>query len=355
MGTTSSQPSMRKSTGAASASNGDLIQFAEGDQVRADLSNDQLLQIYYWMILTRTFDDRTLAHWKQGKGVGGAYSQRGHEAISVGSGFALAPEDVVAPMHRDLGCYLLRGMSPRRIFANLLGKATGVTRGRDANLHGVGDLDLSIIGFISHLPLSLPVTVGVAMSFKLRGEARVALTYTGDGSASTGVWHESFNLAAVFQVPLVVVVENNGYAYSTPVSQQMHTEHIAARAVGYGIPGVVVDGNDVEAVYAVTKAAIDRARAGGGPTLIEAKTMRMRGHAIHDGAEYVPAELLAEWEAKDPLDRFRKRLLESGITDEAELDEIGRRAAIEVEDAIEYAEASPMPDPAEVEHGVYAP
>ena len=257
-------------------------------------------------------------------------------------------------MHRDLGCYLLRGLTPRRLFANMLGKATGVTRGRDANLHGTGDLDHNIAGFISHLGHSLSVAVGMAMSFNYRAEPRVALTFIGDGSSSTGVFHEAMNLAAVENAPVVVIVENNLYAYATPMSQQMKIEDIADRAAGYGIPGLIVDGNDVEAVYDVTKQAVDRARSGGGPTLIEAKTMRMLGHAIHDGAEYVPAELLAEWEAKDPLRRYEDRLLLAGITDQIELDEIGHRCEVEIEDAVEFAESSPMPDPASIFDGVFA-
>lgn len=325
------------------------------DQASVDLTRDQLLELYYWMVLTRSFDERMLAYWKQGKGVGGTYSQRGHEAISVGAGYALAPDDIVAPMHRDLGTYLLRGLTPRRIFASLLGKETSVNRGRDSNLHGLGDLNLGIVGFISHLPLSLPVTVGVAMSFKLRKEPRVALTFTGDGSSSAGVWYESLNLAALYNAPVVVIVENNQYAYSTPVTAQTRAKHIADRAVGFDMPGVIVDGNDVETVYAVVKEAVERARSGGGPTLIEAKTMRMRGHAIHDGAEYVPAELLAEWEARDPVAQFHTRLLRDGVADETELDEIRQRTLIEIEDAIQYAEDSPLPDPETITDGVYAP
>jgi TPP-dependent pyruvate/acetoin dehydrogenase alpha subunit len=325
------------------------------DQASADLTRGQQLELYYWMALTRSFDERMLAYWKQGKGVGGTYSQRGHEAISVGAGYALGPDDIVAPMHRDLGTYLLRGLTPRRIFASLLGKETSVNRGRDSNLHGLGDLDLGIVGFISHLPLSLPVTVGVAMSFKLRQEARVALTFTGDGSSSAGVWYESLNLAALYNVPVVVIVENNQYAYSTPVTAQTRAKDIADRAIGFGMPGVIVDGNNVETVYAVVKEAVERARGGGGPTLIEAKTMRMRGHAIHDGAEYVPAALLAEWEARDPVAQFHAQLLQDGVADETELDEIRQRTLVEVEDAIQYAENSPLPDPETVTDGVYAP
>lgn len=319
------------------------------------LDREQKLDLYYWMRLTRTFDEAMLALWKQGRGVGGTFSQRGHEAISVGAGCALTPEDVAAPMHRDLGCYLVRGLSPRRIFANLLGRETGVTRGRDANLHGLGDLSLNLIGFVSHLPQSLGVALGVAMSFRYRDEPRVALTFTGDGASSAGLFHEVLNMAAVYNAPLVVIVENNQYAYSTPLHQQMKVPDIALRAQGYGIPGIIVDGNDVEAVYGVAKEAIERARSGGGPTLIEAKTMRMLGHAIHDGAEYVPRELLAAWEAKDPIRRYEERLLAEGIADREELDEIGRRCEIEIEDAIAFAEASPWPDPATVADDVYAP
>jgi pyruvate dehydrogenase E1 component alpha subunit len=253
-----------------------------------------------------------------------------------------------------LGANLLRGLTPRRIFANLLGRETGVTRGRDANLHGMGDLSLNLVGLISHLPHSLPVALGMAMSFVYRGEPRVALTFTGDGASSAGLFHEVLNMAAVYNAPLVVIVENNQYAYSTPLHQQMKDFDIARRADIYGFPGVAVDGNDVEAVYAVTQEAVARARRGGGPTLIEAKTMRMLGHAIHDGAEYVPSELLAEWEGRDPIKRFTARLLDAGVADRAELDEIDHRCEVEVEDAIAFAESSPWPDPAAVRDGVYA-
>ena len=222
------------------------------------LTREQQLDLFYWMQLTRSFDESMVALWKQGRGMGGTFSQRGHEAISVGAGYALAPADVVAPMHRDLGCYLLRGMTPERIFGNLLGRANGVSGGRDANLHGMGDLNLGIVGFISHLPHSLPVALGMAMNFTYRDEPRVALTFTGDGASSAGLFHETLNMAAVFNAPLVVIVENNQYAYSTPLQQQMKVTEIACRAEAYGIPGVAVDGNQVEAVYAVVSEAVER-------------------------------------------------------------------------------------------------
>lgn len=295
-----------------------------------------------------------MAMWKQGRGMGGTFSGRGHEAIAVGAAFALRPEDVVAPMHRDLGAYLVRGLSPRRIMANQLGRSSGVTRGRDANLHGLGDLSLGLIGFVSHLPQSMGVTVGAAMAFAHRGEKRVALTFVGDGSSNTGLFHESLNLAAVSCAPFVVVVENNQYAYSTPIDQQMAIKDIADRGPAHGVPATIVDGNDVEAVYGAVAVAAARARAGEGPSLIEAKTMRMLGHAVHDGAEYVPRDLLDEWERRDPVDTYRERLRSGGVP-ESELGRIDQLCRSEVTDAVEFAEGAPLPDPATVTDGVFAP
>lgn len=319
------------------------------------LSDAQLAEVYEWMKLTRVLDERIVALWKQGRGVGGTFSGRGHEAISVGAGFALDGDDVVAPMHRDLGCYLVRGMTPRRIMANQLGRATGVSGGRDANLHGMGDLSLGIIGFISHLPQSMAPAVGAAMSFTYRNESRVALTFVGDGSSTAGVFHESLNLAAVQRAPFVVIVENNKYAFSTPLHQQMANEDIADRGTAHGVPSMIVDGNDVEAVYAATRAAVERARDGGGPSLIECKTMRMLGHAIHDGAEYVPPELIAEWELRDPVVLLEGALRRRKIVSEEEMAAIRTRCLSAVGDAVAFAEGSDWPDPSTLEHGVFAP
>ena len=320
----------------------------------SELSDDDRLELYYWMRLTRTFDDRMVSMWKQGRGLGAAYSQRGHEAISVGAASALGPDDVVAPMHRDLGCYLRRGLAPERIFGNMLGRVSGVTGGRDPHYAGMGDLSLGIIGFISHLPHSMPVALGAAVAKKKQGRPGVALTFTGDDATSAGLFHETLNLASVFAAPFIVVVENNQYAYSTPLHEQMKVPDIAAKAAGYDMPGVMVDGNDVEAVYAVVGEAVRRARSGGGPSLIEAKTMRMRGHAIHDSADYVPSELLAEWEARDPVETYHHSLVAAGIATEAELTKIADRADEEIRNAADHAESSPMPDPSTVADGVYA-
>jgi pyruvate dehydrogenase E1 component alpha subunit len=317
------------------------------------MTSEQKQALYYWMQLARTFDERMLTCWKQGRGVGGAFSGRGHEAISVGCAYALGPDDVIAPMHRDIGAYLLRGLTPREVFSNLLGRETGPSRGRDANLHGMSKIELGIIGYISHLPHSMPVALGVAMSFVYRDEPRVSMTFTGDGGSNTGLYHETLNMAGVYRAPLVVIVENNQYAYSTPIGEATKVESIAAHASDYGMPGVTVDGTDVEAVYAAAVTAVERARGGGGPTLIEATTMRMLGHAIHDPAEYVPRDLLAAWEARDPITRFRQKIASEGMST-GELDAIARRCEAEIDEALASAEASPWPDPRSVTEGVYA-
>jgi pyruvate dehydrogenase E1 component alpha subunit len=319
-----------------------------------DLSPELLLRAYYWMRFTRAFHERADAIFKQGLIIGARFSQVGHEAISIGAALALAPEDVIAPMHRDLGALFVRGMAPRRVMAQLLGRATGPSRGRDANTHGTGDLSLGIIGYVSMLPASMPVTAGAAMAFQYYGEKRVAMTFFGDGSSSEGLCHETLNWAGVFRLPAVFICENNQYAYSTPISRQCAIENLADRAAGYGFPGVIVDGNDFLAVHLAAVAAVERARNGGGPTLIECKTFRLRGHAIHDNQAYVPKTLIAEWAAKDPLARFENYLREQRVLNEAKLAEIETRIDRELNEALEYALNSPHPDPATVTADLYA-
>jgi pyruvate dehydrogenase E1 component alpha subunit len=311
------------------------------------------LAAYRWMRLTREVDETIRNLWLTGQGVGGTFNQRGHEAIAVGPALCLEPADVVAPMHRDLGAYLVRGMTPERLLAHQLGRETGPSRGRDANIHGCGDLDLNIIGFISHLPQSLPVAVGAAMAFKLRSEPRVAMTWTGDGGSITGLYAESLNLAALDQAPVVIIVENNQYAYSTPIEQHSANPDIAERSEALGVVAVEVDGNDIEAVHKASRKAVNRARNGGGPTVIVAETMRMLGHAIHDGFEYVPDHLLERWEARDPLTIFEQRAGEHGTTID-QLRAIDSDVAAEVKAALVVAQGSPFPDPATVTDGVWA-
>jgi pyruvate dehydrogenase E1 component alpha subunit len=318
------------------------------------LGAGELLDLLYWMRLTRALDERCELLFKQGKVPGAVFSQLGHEAIAVGAAHALEEGDVVGPMHRDLGAFLVRGMAPGRILAQVLGRIGGPSRGRDVNTHGLGDLSLGILGYVSHLPQLMAVTLGAGFALAYRGLDRVALTYFGDGAFSEGGAHETLNLAAVLGAPVVFVLENNQYAYSTPLEHQCRVEDLALRAQGYGIPASIVDGNDVLAVRSAACEAIARARRGDGPTLIECKTLRMRGHAIHDPADYVPRELLEEWAARDPIRRFEARLSERGVLDASQGAAIDARIARELDEAVAWAEASPWPDPAALTSGVYA-
>ena len=315
-------------------------------------TEDELLELYYFLLLTRRLDERCEALFKQGLIPGTIFSQRGHEAISVGSAAALNPADVVAPMHRDLGAFVVRGMSPARIIMQALGREGAPSRGRDVNTHGLGDLSLGLIGYVSHLPQSMGIALGAAFAFQYRGEERVALTYFGDGSASEGGAHEALNLAAVLGAPVIFILENNQYAYSTPLEYQASIDDLSVRADGYGIPGHSIDGNDVLAVHAATSEAAERARQGLGPSLIVCKTLRLRGHAIHDPADYVPRDLLAEWEEREPLGRFERELLEAGTLSRQRRDELEERVRRELDAAVEEAESSPWPDPATLTDGV---
>ena len=314
----------------------------------------KLLELLYWMMLTRRIDDRCEALFKQGRFPGGIFSQKGHEAISVGSAILLEEGDAIAPMHRDLGAYLVRGMSPGRIFAQAMGRQGAPSGGRDVNTHGLGDISLRIFGYVSHLPQSMGIALGAAYSFLYRKEDRVALTYFGDGASSEGGCHEALNLAAVLKAPVIFILENNQYAYSTPIEKQCLVENLSIRAEGYGMPGVTIDGTDVIAVVEATRQAVDRARAGDGPTLIECKNLRLKGHAAHDPADYIPPDLLERWKERDPISLFRKRLENSGILDENKLAELRGRIEAETEEGVEWAEASPWPEAATLEEDVFS-
>ncbi len=319
-----------------------------------ELTSEELLELYYYMRLMRAIEDRAWVLATQGRLVGRLYTGHGQEAIPVGSAYALQPEDIIAPMYRDMGALLIRGIAPGEIFAQYMGKRTSSNRGKDSGLH-IGDLRRGLIGMISILPDSLPVAVGAALTFKIRKEPRVALTYFGDGATSTGGFHEGVNTAAVLRVPAIFICENNQWALSTPNEKEFAVENIADRAAGYGIPGVIVDGNNVLQVYRATREAAERARAGGGPTLIEAKTMRMKGHSMIDSAHYVPPEQLEAWAARDPIQRFAQYLRKQKALDEKLDHEIGLRIEREVDEGIEWAERQPDPVPQDVYTDVFAP
>jgi len=317
------------------------------------LPPDGLLDLLYYMRLQRAIEDRGIKLYYQGRIPGAYFTGFGHEATVVGAAYALGPDDLLAPMHRDLAAYLMRGMTVGQVFAQFLDREGGPTRGRDGNVH-MGDPRRGILPFISHMAASVPVAAGMALACRQRGESRVVLTYFGDGATSTGAWHEGVNFAAVFRLALVLVLENNQYAYSTPLARQTAAGALVDKAVGYGIPGVAVDGNDVLAVYAASRDAVARARDGGGPTLIECRTMRMRGHSEADTFAYVPAEVLREWAARDPITLFERRLSGDGVLSPEADAAMRARIAREVEAGLEWAEASPEPAPSSVAEGVFA-
>jgi TPP-dependent pyruvate/acetoin dehydrogenase alpha subunit len=321
--------------------------------VRRDTKRADLLQLYYYLRLTRTLEERITALYRQGRIVGGVYTSHGMEAIAVGYASAMERDDVIAPFHRDMGAFLVRGFTPGEVIAQYLGKRTGPTKGKDGNVH-MGDLKRGMIGFVSHLADNLPVATGAALAFKIRNESRVVFTGTGDGGTSRGDFHEAMNFASVFKLPVVFFCNNNQYAYSTPVQAQMAIRDVVERAKAYAMPGEIVDGNDVAAVFLASKRAIDRARNGEGPTFLEFKTMRMHGHSEHDPAKYVPRELLEAWKGRDPIVKAEQLLAELGYGDDAYFGEVGDRVKKEVEAGVEFAEDSPLPEGPEVLEGVYA-
>jgi TPP-dependent pyruvate/acetoin dehydrogenase alpha subunit len=305
------------------------------------------------MRLNRAVEDTMTKLFRQNKIVGGLYSSLGQEAISVGTAYALEKKDWLAPMIRNIGALLVKGVPPRDIFTQHMAKYTSPTRGKDGTSH-FGDLEnLHIVSPISMLGDLIPVMTGVAMAGRYLGQKIVTMTWIGDGGSSTGVFHEGLNFAAVQKAPFVLILENNQWAYSTPVRRQVPLENLADRAKAYGIASYIVDGNDVAAVYKTTKEAVDRARAGEGPILIEAKSMRMRGHAQHDVADYVPKEMKEYWEKRDPIARHEKFLMEQKLLDAKGKQEIETKISTLLEKERDFAENSPMPPPELAEQGVY--
>jgi TPP-dependent pyruvate/acetoin dehydrogenase alpha subunit len=302
------------------------------------LTRDDRVALLRYMLLMRALEERAMNLYRQGKVPGSFYDGFGQEAVSAGPAFAMAAEDRLCVLHRDLAAHLVRGVEPARVLGQYMGRAGGITAGRDGNVH-FGDHTRGCVGMVSMLPDMMLVATGMAMAFKLRGERRVALTWFGDGSTSRGDWHEAMNWAGVQRLPVVFVLENNQYAYSTPLDQQFAVDPVE-RAATYGFPGVKVDGNDPEAMFEATRQARERALRGEGPTMIEAVTMRMHGHAAHDDMKYVPKEQVEEWRAKDPIDRQTRRLEALGIDVPALRDEV----KAEIEAAVEAALQMPMPD-----------
>src|SRR6266699_2519919 len=318
-----------------------------------ELTRQQYLDLYYYMRLNRAVEETMVKLFRQNKIVGGLYSSLGQEAISVGTCYALEKKDWIAPMIRNIGALLVKGVPPRDIFMQHMAKYDSPTKGRDGTSH-FGDLDnLHIVSPISMLGDLIPVMAGVAIGGRYLGQKIVAMTWIGDGGSSTGVFHEGLNFAAAQKAAFVLILENNLWAYSTPVGRQVPLENLADRATGYGMDSYIVDGNNVVAVYKTAREAVERARAGEGPILIEAKTFRRLGHAQHDPAEYVPKEMRAYWEARDPIALYVKFLTGEKLLDAKDTKEIEEKINALLAKEREFAENSPMPPPEFAETGVY--
>jgi pyruvate dehydrogenase E1 component alpha subunit/2-oxoisovalerate dehydrogenase E1 component alpha subunit len=316
------------------------------------LNEEQLLELYRWLQLTRLVEEKLVNLYRQTKVVGGVFRSLGQEATAVGTAYALAPQDFISPLIRDLGAVLVKGIRPREIFAQYMAKAWGPSEGRDLNIH-FGDVKKGFIGPISHLGDMIPVMTGIVLAARMQKKDSVAVAYIGDGGMSTGAFHEGLNFAAVQKLPLIIVAEHNWYAYSTPTSRQTAVANLADKAAGYGLPGYVVDGNDVVACYEVMRRASEFARGGGGAVLIEAKTYRRKGHAEHDDQRYIPAGELEHWEKRDPVDRFQRHLISKGVATQEKLDEIVADVRREIEEDSAWAESSPMPDAEKAAYNVF--
>jgi TPP-dependent pyruvate/acetoin dehydrogenase alpha subunit len=318
------------------------------DQVTEHLTLEDRTGLLRAMLAMRGIEERAMTLYRQGKVPGSFYDGFGQEAVSAGPAWAMHGRDRLCILHRDLAAHLIRGVEPARIFAQYMGRAGGITGGRDGNVH-FGERRVGCVGMVSMLPDMMLVATGLAMAFKLRGEQRAALTWFGDGSTSRGDFHEAMNWAGVQRLPVIFVLENNQYAYSTPTAGQFAVDPVE-RAAAYGFPGVKVDGNDAEAMFEATRAARERAIAGGGPTMIEAVTMRMHGHAAHDDMKYVPHEQIEEWRRKDPIDRQVRRLERLGV------DVAALRAEVkaEIDGAVAEALEMPMPDGESATERVFA-
>jgi len=320
------------------------------------LSRQQLLEIDYYLRLTRTLEERLVALFRQAKVIGGLYRSLGQEGESVAAAYALDYEqgDVVQPLIRNLGSILVAGARPADIIKQYMAKGDSPTRGRELNIHFGDPARDGFIGQISMLGDMIPVMAGIALAGRMQKKNLVTLAFIGDGGSSTGAFWEGLNFATVQRLPMVVIVENNAYAYSTPTSKQTAAKTLADKAVGVGAESETVDGNDVFAVYEATRRAVDRARGGGGVTLIEVLTFRLKGHAEHDNQSYVPQEVIDEWRGKDAIERFERRLLDDGVASEEDLSAIQKRVRAEVDAATEEAERAPMPDGSDAAFGVFA-
>ncbi|MEM3640839.1 MAG: pyruvate dehydrogenase (acetyl-transferring) E1 component subunit alpha [Candidatus Bathyarchaeia archaeon] len=317
------------------------------------LAKDKLMEMYGKMLEIRLFEEKVFELYAQNLVPGTIHLYTGQEAVAVGVCSALRKDDYITSTHRGHGHCIAKGADLKRVMAEILGKKTGYCKGKGGSMH-IADFSIGMLGATAVVGAGIPVATGAGLSAKLRKTDQVAACFFGDGASNQGTFHEGINMAAIWRLPVIFVCENNLYAMGTRQSMVMVIENVAERASAYGIPGVVVDGNDVLAVYEVAVKAVERARKGEGPTLIECKTYRHRGHSRVDPARYRPKEEVEAWLAKDPIKRFKDRLLQTGTLTEAELRQIEGEASAKVDEAVKFALESPYPAPEEALEDVYA-
>ena len=319
----------------------------------SNIGKDKLVEMYKKMFQIRSFEEKVFELYARNLVPGTIHLYAGEEAVAVGVCSNLRKDDYITSTHRGHGHCIAKGAQLKRIMAEILGKKTGYCKGKGGSMH-IADFNVGMLGATAVVGAGLPIAMGAGLSVKLRGLDNVVACFFGDGASNQGTFHEAINMAAVWKLPVIFVCENNVYAMGTRQSTVMLKENIADRAVAYGIPGVAVDGNDVLAVYEVAQKAVGRARTGEGPTLVECKTYRHKGHSRIDPAKYRPKEEVAEWLRKDPIKRFKETLLQTKVLLEAETQKIEKEALTEIEEAVEFAMESPYPSPEEALEDVYA-
>jgi len=318
-----------------------------------EVPREKLVEMYRKMLQIRLFEEKVFELYGQNMVPGTIHLYAGQEAVAVGVCSTLRKDDYITSTHRGHGHCIAKGADLKRVMAEILGKRTGYCKGKGGSMH-IADFSVGVLGATAVVGAGLPIATGAALSIKLRKTDQVSVCFFGDGASNQGTFHESLNIAAIWQLPVVFVCENNLYAMGTRQTRVMRIENIADRATAYGMPGVTVDGNDVLAVYKAAETAVERARKGEGPTLLECKTYRHKGHSRMDPAKYRPKEEVEEWLAKDPIKRLRSKLLEANIMSEAEMEEVEREVTAEIEEAVKFALESPYPEPEEALEDVYA-
>jgi len=317
------------------------------------IEKEKLIEMYRTMVRIRRFEERVAREFADGNIPGSVHSYIGEEAVAAGAIAHLRTDDYILSTHRGHGHLIAKGGQTDRMMAELFAKKTGYNQGKGGSMH-IADVDIGILGAMGIVGSGIPIATGVGLSAKMRGTDQVTVCFFGDGASNLGRFHEGINLGAVWKLPVIYICENNLWAVSVPTSTSLAINDIADRAIGYGIPGAVVDGMDVIAVYETVGEAVARARRGEGPTLIECKTYRYRGHFEGDSGTYRPKEEIEEWLKRDPIKSFKEELVKMKVLTEKQADEIDQEILEEMDQAVKFAQESPFPEPEETLENVYA-